>query len=928
MPSDYECPDGELAATLNLIPEDGGLHPIMPPLTMATLPQETEIVHVHKNVKLSNYIFKNEREQPEWPKGLYWLPTSFIEDSIPRDEQDLEEELFKMKGEKYVHLIVSDEDMQLGSITKIDNIGNTLVLLTTKGTFFFLWKAGTYVNLGEKPSPISARYYVQGPKTALAFDEDNFWGTSNSDKLSNVPNGVFEPAAGQEMQNRNVLMGVSDYIFSAINRVREYTRRNRRFQYPFFIRLAYRTITGAHIMHTAPFLVVPNTTGIPFVFIGRKDGGKFAFALNPSVHVGVNVSGVPDEWKDIIESVDIFITPEIQAYSEDPVAIQAPEIMECFEESNVVSVNGAKYEINDIVSGWENVDYTSGIHDLNASQLHTMAFNAIHQFGISKYAYVPLQRADGKTLSDLVKEEHRFYLYKSLPAAFFTTGREYVEIELEQGEYAGLSAREQMDDDYRSRDGLIASSSYVYNSRLNLALEKREIGKPDYIAHFLPTPLSAAAAVGYHYIRQMAVEVEENGGSYVTEVSGIGAQIGDYNDHLMRENLYYFFYPNMNARALYIQLEAIGGGFTYEKIALQHHPSLNGAYAFNNFKAFPLNDREQGIPDANIEVPYEGMLYTSDVNMPFIFSAKNVTQVGTGSILALSSATKALSPGQFGQFPMYAFSTDGVWALDVNTSDGTFYAPKPVTRDVMLGKESFVQTDNAVVFSAQRGIMLLQGSDAVCISEVLDAVKPFDISSLLTQSQKASLLTPAEISQLDYIPFRDYLANSRFLFDYTHQRVIVYNEDVQYAYVFSMRSKQWGITASRIKQSLRTYPYAQAVTHSDLLVDYARSGNSGARGTVLVTRPLKLGGADILKTIDAVIQRGYFVRGDVKSVLFGSRDLMNWVPVWSSVDHELCGFRGTPYKYFRVMLLSNLTEDKSIFGMSINFDMRDTNRLR
>ena len=39
IPSDYECPDGDLAGVMNLIPEDGSLKPVFPPNPVFTLPK-------------------------------------------------------------------------------------------------------------------------------------------------------------------------------------------------------------------------------------------------------------------------------------------------------------------------------------------------------------------------------------------------------------------------------------------------------------------------------------------------------------------------------------------------------------------------------------------------------------------------------------------------------------------------------------------------------------------------------------------------------------------------------------------------------------------------------------------------------------------------------------------------------------------------
>ena len=98
--------------------------------------------------------------------------------------------------------------------------------------------------------------------------------------------------------------------------------------------------------------------------------------------------------------------------------------------------------------------------------------------------------------------------------------------------------------------------------------------------------------------------------------------------------------------------------------------------------------------------------------------------------------------------------------------------------------------------------------------------------------------------------------------------------------------------------------------------------------SLIITRPLKLDMPDVLKTIDSVIQRGNFRKGHIQSVLYGSRDLQNWFLVKSSVDHYLRGFRGTPYKYFRIALICNLDKDESIFGCSVSVMPRYQNRLR
>lgn len=137
---------------------------------------------------------------------------------------------------------------------------------------------------------------------------------------------------------------------------------------------------------------------------------------------------------------------------------------------------------------------------------------------------------------------------------------------------------------------------------------------------------------------------------------------------------------------------------------------------------------------------------------------------------------------------------------------------------------------------------------------------------------------------------------------------------------------------SRILEGVNSYPNALAVTGENELVDYSEIHNkemeAGSHSGIIVTRPLKLDAINILKTIDNVIQHGNFAKGHVQSALYGSRDLTNWHLVWSSKDHFLRGFRGSPYKYFRIALLCKLSPGESIYGASCQFTPRLVNQPR
>ena len=59
--SDYECSDGQLALSLNLISEDGQLKPILPPNEEIVLPADSVLMYVHETAYYKHTIYKETK---------------------------------------------------------------------------------------------------------------------------------------------------------------------------------------------------------------------------------------------------------------------------------------------------------------------------------------------------------------------------------------------------------------------------------------------------------------------------------------------------------------------------------------------------------------------------------------------------------------------------------------------------------------------------------------------------------------------------------------------------------------------------------------------------------------------------------------------------------------------------------------------------
>ena len=334
-------------------------------------------------------------------------------------------------------------------------------------------------------------------------------------------------------------------------------------------------------------------------------------------------------------------------------------------------------------------------------------------------------------------------------------------------------------------------------------------------------------------------------------------------------------------------------------------------------------------------LPYSSVVKVSEAENPLIFPAKNSVQVGSSIINALAANTRPISEGQFGDAPLYAFTDEGVWVLMLG-SEGTYIARQPANRDICSNPKGILQIDDAVLFPTERGIMMQRGRESECITDVLDDY-PFDFLSIYSHSTKDKtypnkLLALGNIPESDvkYVRFRKYLEEAGMIYDYYDSRIIVFNPNYTYAYVYSLKSNMWGTMHNLFNKRVNIYPESYATDKAGKILDVYVKEPTENVPFFLCSRPLTLG-QDAYKTMFDCITRGYFSSiqaGKCGMVLFGSNDLVNWYYVGSSVNMYLRNIVGSPYKYFRLSLMGNLAPKESISALSTEFQSRLQNKLR
>lgn len=870
--SDYDAPDGDLALSFNVGLKAGTLKPMLPPKQIITLGEDEHLVYIDNG----RYIYYGV----ELSKGsLYW-----------KDNEGEKHSLYSNKN---------DEDIYNYLGLQFQTLGNVLVLIDRleKGRiFYFLWTGEDYKYLGQHL-----------PEINLSFGLQRQLGMSYSCELNKVgyyPDNDISKEPVLYTDKITTILGCANKLIA------EATSKGY-FIYPFFVRYAYRLYDGSLIMHSAPVLMIPCSAATPTIdytmgdsfYINTQKVSTNIFSLDCAVTTEEEITNI-QALSEIIQSVDIFVSAPIYTYNQ--------------------SKNTLYYGDYSTFGYYRNPNNTGADYKQRIT---------------SKALALSVQGFTDDEILKKIKDTSTFYFLKSIKLNELSTERKIIDIQ--KNHLTNLLQQEVMSDCYQDHDILRAKYQYIYNSRLNVANITRELFQ-GYSPSALFTHVTTSH-VSYNNNTQQSltfdwvifVFIRENNKEYI--VMADKAEIG--ND----TPLYYFYYPNIHAyKAVLIQTEGYtdndDGSRTYAlrrkiEIILEPHPFLNGAYYARTLDeraevwsdidgTGPVPDKSNSaipLPTAENTISDHGKIFSSEVNNPFLFLPSNINTI-QGEIIGLASATQAISQGQFGQFPLYAFTDNGIWTLNISPDSGKFISIQPVSREVCVEPNSITQIDNAVLFISQRGIIMLAGAATKCISdELMPLGDNFDLSSLPNIDRFTSDLIPLPI-----VSFRTYLGGARMIYDYKNRELIVYNGS-DYSYVYQFETMTWGISSRKITLNIPRYTEALAEI-GNAVFDFSERQTEKTVSIFIITRPLKLDAPDVFKTIHKVIQRGVY--SDIKQILYGSNDLIHWHTVWSSTNGRMQGFRGTPYKYYRIAVFGDMTSQESISAATIVYNHRLTNQVR
>jgi len=864
--SDLDSQDGELSISHNIIRENEAMRPIWISDSIMALQEGEKLVYIHRTSEYRNFVLLKNN-------SLYFF-----------SEKD--------NSRRFISSVGSE-------VLQISSIGNTMVVSTSEGLNYILFKDGNYKYLGQKPPETIIRFYLHSMllESDSGFSVENIT-TIEHDGVMSISDSDVEYASNMELASINKL--VSD------------ATNDNLIVYPCFVRYAYRMYDGtSYIMQSSPVLLVPNTDIAPVV-LTNVSAGYFAYKWKAKAMASKIMFQVVNEdiseWSDIIQSVDIFMSEQISSRNIDSKATQIVKLSSIGASSSMnygfftypEPSNGNPSSFLDKVNGLNGeLDFTAVLYDDS------------------------MKRGD---FMQVVRNTSNFYKVRSVSLDNLSASVSRPLFEDNDKTYTGTGANlsslvleERLPDDYQTHDVFMAKSIFAYNGRLNISGVKRMIFEGYNTSAMVPDVLGSAEYTSYI----IYTHLKKNGKEVVVK-----NKCYDYSSFLPL----CLFYPDKDAyRMTIIKGDNVVDGSQLNEgyvLELTSHPYLNGAIYFNNLKVAS----KSSVP--RLQAPYvtsnivdlSNKVYTSEVNNPFYFPLEGINTVGVGEIKGLASVTKALSQGQFGQFPLYVFSTDGIWAMEVG-DNGLYTTITPISRDVCINGKSITQTDNAVLFVSDKGVMLIDGSNVSCISEMMNG-SSFDVSSV---SMLSDVLYKENIpTGLHSIhDFMDYAKDAGMAYDYSNNRVLLYKEGADYSYVFSINSGTWATCSQSVDGSVTDYPDAYIQTGKSLRNLSKRDDfdNKTEISTLIITRPVKFDD-DGYKTIYELVNHGYMDRKKGAILLWGSHDGLTYTLIADSVGNRLYRTGGSGYRYYRLGIVGKMNAGDSVTFTSSVFRRKYDNRLR
>ncbi|MBO5720411.1 MAG: hypothetical protein J6R61_02630 [Bacteroidales bacterium] len=770
-------------------------------------------------------------------------------------------------------------------IAKIENIisfeamGNILISVCKDGNEFSLFNKDTYSHIGKVETPILNFYLkslLEKSNVIYGFTLPN---AAMDDSLYKYENYKF---MAEKFYNECVLKMANDANYS------------KTFNSPFLVRYAIRLFDGSYIKPSAPILMLPEKNFKEHfrqnISIEKTDSGYITSPIityYKNYYLHFNADALPSsEWDNIISSIDIFIS--------NPLFIATENFNNVTEHDFTKESNNSSFTVE-----------------------------------------LEFPRLTDDKIKDKLLNESLFYKIASFSLSELRNEETFAKAIMPPVSIESLPSLETLPVDNFSHYNFTGDVTFLYNSRFHIGNIRRYLPQTFNPAHFI---VAQNVINGYN-----AENNFKNATSCHIKIlvkSTTGDKFIEMDTPLSKEGVLtpYISYPDSRASQIEIWVKYNDGSKQYASLPLTASKVENMAYYINDdYKSISLNTFEGEVPtERRFDFDYfPNLLRVSNSENPFYFPQELSYTVSNGEILNIATVTTELSQGRYGDFPLYIFTSDGIWALQLGDGEVIYKSLIPVSRDIALSKNSIVNTDNNIIFLSKKGLMVVNGSNVAQLSTF--GLERSDIINEIEVEGK-NFNIKSEQAVIDN--FKKYISNSHIEYNYNKNELLFLKEGINYLYSLSLNSGVWNRVAFSsigMLSFLKRYPQLFVSDEIGNLYNISNEVKDVSMPFTFTTRAIKGSNNYMFKHLKEVNLKGELDRIDKNMCIevlasnFPDRDFKPIAKVLlkeSYRDGVKIPIYAPAYKYFRISGYGNAKCGMNINNIIMTFHAKYNSRLR
>ena len=684
------------------------------------------------------------------------------------------------------------------------------------------------------------KYYDKGiPKVpAIKFDQEN--------KLE-----VLEELAGV-FDTTLVFPDDTDIVESAIqgklSKTLETWEKRGEFEGYVLFMYAYKLFDGNYVGHSIPQIV---RVAQPVSDETRMSLRKVTKDKQHSIYIDNILAGKPnmkiiagsypnlDEYKDLILSVDIFMTRPLSVYTTEGLIYN--DISGSDFTERVATYKHTQNNLTGDVTGsllngqWTipNVSHVDGeqvLFDIHTITSEKLIDNRANYYKVKSINIDEL--SDYETITDLTVD--------------ITT----------------LTTNERLGINDNTHHQINGGCTTTYNGSVFLGDIHTEL-----FEGFSPTYFTGAL----NGTSKIAVELKTVDGIKMVE-STTGGTDADWG--------YILGYPDSRATAMYIY----DGGVT-TKVPLKAHPLHNFAYFSYDYEgemvkiinAVLLGGSTYPAKFNNILIE-PSRVQASNFQNILHFPSKYSYNVGYGQVNHLSANSQPMHSSDYGNYPIYALTTKGVWTMQTGV-DMLITKTVRTSEEVCVGKDT-VYIDDGICFLTEESIVFLRGHE---VTKIGDKLQSHSWNSIINDDNYGVFVNNAQtVEMMDVVTneeFGFFLPNARIGYVPNKKEIYITNPTYNYSYIYNVEFQVWYKTDATYNYFITDFPniYGEydGVVY-DLQLDAWQDQN-----VLLQTRPMELA-ENALSSIQKIVFDSRLLRMTsdpsiyMGVYLYGSNDYLNW----------------------------------------------------